>query len=451
MNRFFSLFNVLTFAFTFLCSSLLAQSPDIEWQKCLGGSKEDRIYCIEQTKDGGFIAAGSTLSVDGDLNSNKGIKGAWLVKLHSDGSIDWEKTYLSDSLGKIRNVRQTADGGYVAIGDKTIKVDANGNVLWVVGVKGFDILQSKDSVYVACGDTLTATDEILVRKFDSAGNIFWNFIYDGGQATSIKETSDGYIFTGFYNYDITSYGVLGKLNVDGDEIYVKDEDAGGINDVALTRDGNYVFAGWNSTAANIKLIDPTGSLIWQASDSLTGSILSSIRQTTNGYVTCGQGHLTSGSSDMVYVRNYDSAGNVIWKKLLGGSNNNIGNCIRQTTDGGFIIAGYTNSTDGDVKGNHGGYDGWIVKLKGSTGIKDILQNSSIIQVYPTVTKSVVNILLLDNKNASMVLLNSLGQRVNAEHFSTPYNTIDLSNYSNGLYILQIYSNNNMQSYKIIKK
>ncbi len=322
--------------------------------------------------------------------------------------------------------------------------------MWVVGVKGFDILQSKDGVYVACGDTLTATDEILVRKFDSVGNIFWNFIYDGGQATSIKETSDGYIFTGFYNYDITSYGVLGKLNVDGDEIYVKDEDAG-INDVAVTRDGNYVFAGWNSTAANIKLIDPTGSLIWQASDSLAGSILSSIRQTTNGYVTCGQGHLTSGSSDMVYVRNYDSAGNVIWKKLLGGSNNNIGNCIRQTTDGGFIIAGYTNSTDGDVKGNHGGYDGWIVKLKGSTGIKDILQNSSIIQVYPTVTKSVVNILLPDNKNASMVLLNSLGQRVNAEHFSTPYNTIDLSNYSNGLYILQIYSNNNMQSYKIIKK
>ncbi len=101
MNRIFSLFYVLIIFLSFSCNSLLAQSPDIEWQRCLGGSKEDKIYCIEQTKDGGFIAAGSTLSVDGDLNSNKGVKGAWLVKLCSDGSIDWEKTYLSDSLGKI--------------------------------------------------------------------------------------------------------------------------------------------------------------------------------------------------------------------------------------------------------------------------------------------------------------------------------------------------------------
>ena len=49
-----------------------------------------------------------------------------------------------------------------------------------------------------------------------------------------------------------------------------------------------------------------------------------------------------------------------WQKSLGGSNNDYAYAIRQTTDGGYIVAGYSFSNDGDVTGNHGGYDYWIV-------------------------------------------------------------------------------------------
>lgn len=55
-------------------------------------------------------------------------------------------------------------------------------------------------------------------------------------------------------------------------------------------------------------------------------------------------------------------GNIVWKKSLGGSGNDIAHSIDETKDGGFIIAGYSESTDGDVTGNHGFYDYWIVKL-----------------------------------------------------------------------------------------
>src|SRR5882672_1548370 len=50
------------------------------------------------------------------------------------------------------------------------------------------------------------------------------------------------------------------------------------------------------------------------------------------------------------------------QKALGGAENDFGFCMQQTTDGGFIIGGQTNSNDGDVHGNHGDEDMWIVKL-----------------------------------------------------------------------------------------
>lgn len=54
--------------------------------------------------------------------------------------------------------------------------------------------------------------------------------------------------------------------------------------------------------------------------------------------------------------------NIIWEKSLGGSNYDISNSIQQTTDGGFIVVGSSESNDGDVSGNHGFRDVWIVKL-----------------------------------------------------------------------------------------
>jgi len=60
---------------------------------------------------------------------------------------------------------------------------------------------------------------------------------------------------------------------------------------------------------------------------------------------------------------------VQWQKIYGGSNNDIGYSIQKTSDNGYVIAGYTNSKDGDVKENKGEYDAWIVKLDNSGNIK----------------------------------------------------------------------------------
>jgi hypothetical protein len=93
-------------------------SPDgaIEWEKSLGGSGKDFATSIQQTADGGFVAAGLSESSNGDVSGNRGSSDAWFVKLSPDGALEWEKP-LGGSLGELANsVQQTADGGYVAAG-----------------------------------------------------------------------------------------------------------------------------------------------------------------------------------------------------------------------------------------------------------------------------------------------------------------------------------------------
>jgi hypothetical protein len=60
----------------------------------------------------------------------------------------------------------------------------------------------------------------------------------------------------------------------------------------------------------------------------------------------------------------DTSGNIEWQKCFGGSSIDQaqGNSIEQTSDGGFIVAGFTHSSDGDITLNHGYYDSWIIKL-----------------------------------------------------------------------------------------
>ena len=72
----------------------LDSSGKIQWQKSLGGSDDDRAYSIHQTSDGGYIAAGTSNSNDGDITDNHGIENSdyWIVKLDKNGKIQWQKS-----------------------------------------------------------------------------------------------------------------------------------------------------------------------------------------------------------------------------------------------------------------------------------------------------------------------------------------------------------------------
>ena len=125
----------------------LNSNADIEWEKTYGGSNTDEAKSIQQTTNGGYIVAGSTFSNDGDVTNNKGYSDAWILKLNTNGAIEWQKTYGGSAGDALTNIEQTADNEYIAIGFTyssnsdipnnkgytdawAIKIAANGNIEW---------------------------------------------------------------------------------------------------------------------------------------------------------------------------------------------------------------------------------------------------------------------------------------------------------------------------------
>lgn len=113
---------ICTIVFSILSSLIFSQSmPTIEWQKCLGGSKSDDINSIQQTTDGGYIAAGFTISKDGDVSGKHGTYDAWIVKLAKTGDIEWQKCLGGSDEERANDIRQTTDGGVYCCGFYSFK------------------------------------------------------------------------------------------------------------------------------------------------------------------------------------------------------------------------------------------------------------------------------------------------------------------------------------------
>ncbi|MEP6846562.1 MAG: T9SS type A sorting domain-containing protein [Panacibacter sp.] len=353
-----------------------AQVPLLQGENCFGGTDVDHGFSIQQTKDGGFIFAGSTASYNGDVRGNHGQDDFWVVKLNKNGTLKWQKPLGGKGDDVAFSVQQTADAGYVVAGESnSFDGDVTGNHgnldFWVV-------------------------------KLDGSGNLLWQKSLGGTNsdfATSLQQTKDGgYIIaggsysldgdvSGHHGPDYTADYWLVKLDAGGNKQWVKSY--GGSNgdiaqSVRQTKDGGYIIAG-NSTSNDgdvtgvhdfiygdewIIKTDANGNLQWQKS--LGGSDYeqaNSIIQTTdNGYIAAGwsrsnDGDVTGNHGDYdFWITKLSSSGSIQWQKSLGGSGGDLAYSIEQTKDNGYIVAGGTTSNNGDVTGWHGKEDFWIVKL-----------------------------------------------------------------------------------------
>ncbi|MDP4226043.1 MAG: hypothetical protein Q8910_06660, partial [Bacteroidota bacterium] len=291
----------------------IKDEKEIIWQSIYGGTGDDEPSCIRQTSDGGFIVAGWT-----DIGRKRDYA---IIKLNARGEKVWTKVYGGSGDDQAYSIEETSDGGYIVAG-YTDSYD-------------HDVVGNTGKYY-----------EYWILKLNSGGNIVWQKCLGGAyweKAFSIKQTKDG------------GYIVAGESNsVDG-------QISGGNH-------GQMDF--WV-----VKLTD-TGSISWQKS--LGGSQEESaydIQQTSDGgYIVAGSASSNDknvsgnhGQTDCWIVK-LTATGDISWQKNYGGSLFDVANSILQTTDGGYIFAGYTNSNDGDVSGNHGDNDAWIVKLTAAGAI-----------------------------------------------------------------------------------
>ena len=307
---------------------------NILWQKCLGGSGYDFIYSMLQTSDGGYIISGFTNSTDGDASGNHGGEDIWVLKLNATGAIQWQKCLGGSQNERLRSIQQTADGGYILSSTTTSNDgDASGN---------------------------HGADDAWVVKINAIGSILWQKCFGGSgydYICSMLQTSDGgYIISGYTE------------STDGDA------------------SGNHgVGDAW------IVKLNASGTILWQKC--LGGSaedVLMSILTTSDGgYILSGltlsnDGDVSGNNgNDDIWIVKLNITGTIQWQKCLGGTQRDKINSILPTSDGGYLLSGSTYSNDGDVSGNHGGTDIWIVKLAGGTNNLQSIENvKNSFAIYP---------------------------------------------------------------------
>jgi hypothetical protein len=287
--------------------------PSIQWQKCYGGSDAEYFSYIQPTTDGGYITCGKTSSSDGDVSGFGGIEDGWVVKIDSLGNIQWQKCIGGTNSDGTFAIQQTSDGGYITCGD-AFSNDGN-----ISGNHG--------------------SEDGLVVKLTSTGSIQWQKCFGGTEGDgfwSIQQTSDGGFIVGGWA-ESANGDVFGHHGFD-DAWVVKISVLGMIQWQKCLGGSEY------DAIRKIKQTVDGGFIIIANTNSIDGDVIGN-----------------HGAKDG-WVIKLNGSGNVQWKRCLGGTNDDSMENIMQTNDGGYVISGYTFSNDGDVSGNHGSADGWVVKL-----------------------------------------------------------------------------------------
>ncbi|MBU1984227.1 T9SS type A sorting domain-containing protein [bacterium] len=313
---------VLVFMLSLLVTAGAQPNPDTLWTHTFGGSGYDWAYSIQQTSDGGFIVAGVTGSF------GAGGHDFYLVKTNSLGDTLWTRTYGGTNDDWAYFIQQTSDGGYIVAGYThsrgagladfyLVKTNSQGDTLWTRTYGGsasdgaWSVRQTADGGYVLAGTTFSfgaGNYDLYLVKTNSLGDTVWTRTYGGGsrdEALFVLQTTDrGYIVAGYAE----SFGA-------------------GLYDFYLVKTDSLGDTLWTRTY---------GGSSWEYGYS--------VQQTTDaGYIIAGYTYSLSAASNDLYLVKTNSQGGLLWTRTFGGNTWDEAQSVQQTSDGGYIMAGYTES------------------------------------------------------------------------------------------------------------
>jgi hypothetical protein len=280
---------------------------------------------------------------------------------------------LSKSFGgsleeKINSVVKTLDGGMIIIG----------------------YTKSND------GDIAKSHDEIdmWLTKIDAKGTIVWSKTIGGSQndyGSSIIATTDG-------NYIIAGYSTSNDGDVPGNV---------GLHDFFISKineQGNKIWSknyGFTSHDHAHKIIQTRDNGFFVVGFAEYEGILGSGGTNNNGAGhEIGHRGTLHGSGEYLGIK-LDSEGNFQWFRYFGGTQNDRVNDVVEANDGGFVMAGYSESTNFDITDNKGSYDYWVIKIheNGDLHWKHNYGGSGIDQAFG-ITKTDNNSYLIAGKTNS---------------------------------------------------
>jgi hypothetical protein len=355
------------------------------WEQSYGASGDERISKISILASGDILLAGYSSSGTNAIKSapNRGSYDFWVVKIDGDGNKLWDKTYGGAGTDNLEVITPTGDGGFMLGGQsfspvggtKTatqksqsdywlVRIDVDGNQLWDKSYSGLgsgnnnslEVVQpSGNGDYILAGWSSTGTGadkSALYRgsldwwllRVDSTGNKIWDKSFGGSNYETVwgvRESTNGSFLVG--GLSASSNGTRTNGTFGNNDFWI------------LRMDGN-------------------GEVLWQKSHGGTGidDCRAFVPTADGGGLFCGKssspisGNKTSplfGDNDFWTVR-VDAEGNKIWETSVGGTGLDDPFYMLQTSDGGYLMGGWSDSpiSGNKTSPNFGDRDIWLVKL-----------------------------------------------------------------------------------------
>ena len=165
----------------------ISDTGTLVWEKSFGGSEIDEAHAISKTADGNYLIVGDTRSSDLDISQNNGAADLWVMKITPDGTLLWEKTLGGSSFDVGRSISKTQDNGFLISGSSrstngnltsnkgqndawVVKINSNGNLEWQKAIGGsevdffYDVVELNDQTIVVVGDSNSSNEDISENK-----------------------------------------------------------------------------------------------------------------------------------------------------------------------------------------------------------------------------------------------------------------------------------------------
>jgi Secretion system C-terminal sorting domain len=513
----------------------------MEWQKTIGGSSQEKLQSIHQTRDGGYIIGGSSSSdVSGEKTTNSfGNLDYWLLKMDNKGKIVWQKTFGGIYFDELRSVEQTKDGGFIVggysnspiSGNKTednigvgdfwvLKLDGNGEIQWQRSIGGdkddqlYVVHQTYDGNYIVGGNSNSGeTDskkksntkgtDFWVLKLQTNGETLWQETYNISEIdilSSLVENKDHTLLLGGYaksestpltpfqsrggmsqskdEKEINDYVAI-KISENGEELWRKSVGSEGedlLKKVIETRDGGYLLAGTSNAQIPSPAL-PSGKRA-ETGSTISENVFNSNQEINNNGVVPTSGargintaigdvskDINNGIKDKTdeitkkvndKLNNENSpfkmgvnspTGSISLPSLGDGTPSN--NSANDTSSKALPLGGLGgNKSTRDQAKTFGSNDFWVVKLKDQAKPNVV---KATIEAFPNPAENFTNIIVGYEFTSGTATVFDLGGRLlQTQEITSRTVPIDLSNYPAGIYIVNIDTNIQHDGIKIIK-
>ena len=380
---------------------------------------EDVFNNIIYTADGNYLVLGTTSSNDGDVSGHHGSPDIWLLKIDRNGNILWQKCLGGSHYEYPGNIRLKKDAGFYFIGATSSNDgDVSGN-------------------YVL--PNLTRRD-VWILKLDSEGSILTQKCFGGSlddEGFDIVEGPNNTFFMAAQilsddgDFQATGNGPRGYLfRIDSLYGVIWSRGFQRTWPIQLMQKGNYFYANFNVVAcvpnlsnfgANHLSFPVNGmpqnppNLAIYATNCFSGIDLSGYHTTgptgidvinENDIVFAGGGDDTiatpgfRGGGFDGFIAGAQAVVGKKWKRFVGGSGTDEFVSVTVLNEFEFLAAGYSNSNNGDVSGNHGDSDFWIVKFGKVNSIKGTVYADYNLNGTKDVNEPFVNKIVVESKKGN---------------------------------------------------